>query len=107
MKRLLTLVRQDLLLCWRNGLIFFTGLLLLIMVALLWLLPESLGTETAEYVYDASEEQALAGYLRARLAWRKGCWWRARPSWTRRWRKVVRVLAWSMKAIWNSPIFAC
>ena len=64
MKRLLTLVRQDLLLCWRNGLIFFTGLLLLVMVALLWLLPESLGTETAEYVYDASEEQALAGYLR-------------------------------------------
>lgn len=64
MKRLYTLMRQDLILAWRNGLVFFTGILLVIMVAMVWLLPESLGTETAEYVYDGSEGKQLETFLR-------------------------------------------
>lgn len=64
MKRLYTLMRQDLILTWRNGLVFFTGILLVIMVAMVWLLPESLGTETAEYVYDGSEGKQLEAFLR-------------------------------------------
>ena len=64
MKRLLMLMRQDLILTWRNGLVFFTGILLVIMVAMVWLLPESLGAETAEYVYDGSESKQLEQFLR-------------------------------------------
>lgn len=64
MTRYLTLIRQDLILTWRNGLVFFTGILLVIMVAMVWLLPESLGAETAEYVYDGSEGKELEAFLR-------------------------------------------
>lgn len=64
MKRILTLIRQDLLLSWRNGLVFFTGILLLIMVALIWLLPESLNAEATEVIYDGSPDKQLESFLR-------------------------------------------
>ena len=65
MKRLLSLLQQDMLLFWRHGLAFFTGLLLLIMIALVILLPESLATETPQYFYDATDDNRFEQFLRA------------------------------------------
>ncbi|HSM56683.1 MAG TPA: ABC transporter permease [Candidatus Sulfomarinibacteraceae bacterium] len=64
MKRPLTLIRQDLVLTWRNGLVFFTGVLLLIMLSLIWLLPESMSTEATEVIYDGSGDGHFEAYLR-------------------------------------------
>ncbi|MFW5941001.1 MAG: ABC transporter permease [Chloroflexota bacterium] len=64
MKRLLTLIRQDVVLTWRNGLVFFTGILLLIMLGLIWFLPESLSTEATEVIYDASGNGHFESYMR-------------------------------------------
>ena len=65
MTRLLSLIQQDLLLLWRSGLALFTGFLLLIMVAMITFLPDTLAAETDEYFYDASDDKMLEHYLRA------------------------------------------
>lgn len=64
MTRLLTLMHQDLVLAIRNYMALLTGVILLIMAAMIWLLPERLDTGADEYVYDASESGQLERYLR-------------------------------------------
>lgn len=64
MRRLTTLIRQDLILSWRNGLVLLTGVLLVIMSALIWFLPESLAVEAEEFIYDSSADKHFEAYLR-------------------------------------------
>lgn len=64
MKRLLNLMRQDLVLAARNYTVFFTGVTLALMVALAYALPESLSVETDEVIYDASEDAHFARFMR-------------------------------------------
>lgn len=64
MNRFITLCKQDLLLSYRNGVVLVNVIILAIMCALIWLLPPSFEVETAEYFYDASEDNAVAEYLR-------------------------------------------
>ncbi|MDJ0755019.1 MAG: ABC transporter permease [Ardenticatenaceae bacterium] len=64
MNRIATLIKQDLLLSWRNGLVISTAVLLVIMGACIYLLPESFDVETAEFVYDASSDKAYETFLR-------------------------------------------
>ena len=65
MKGLLTLIRQDLLLAWRNGLVLSTAVLLGIMGALVLFLPAEVEAATTQVVFDASEDRAYEHYLRA------------------------------------------
>lgn len=65
MKRLLNLMQQDLLLSLRHHTVIFTGVTLVLMVALAWWMPESVGTEVDEVVYDASEDGQFGSFLRA------------------------------------------
>jgi hypothetical protein len=63
-KRFTTLFLQDLVIAYRNGFIWVTLLLLLIMSALVLLLPEQMELQTAELFHDSSADQLMAGYLR-------------------------------------------
>ena len=62
--RILTLMRQDMLLSHRNHLVSLTAIILLLMVGLIWLLPESLDSGVDEVIYDASQGAQLERYLR-------------------------------------------
>ncbi len=64
MRRLLTLIHQDLVLANRNYMALLTGVILLIMAAMIWFLPDRLDTGADEFIYDASESGQLERYLR-------------------------------------------
>jgi hypothetical protein len=62
MKRLTSLFIQDLLLAYRSGHVFITGLLLALMLALVLFLPRQLKVHN-ELILDASPQGVLSGYL--------------------------------------------
>jgi hypothetical protein len=63
-KRFTTLFLQDLIVAYRNGFIWVTLLLLVIMSLLVLLLPEKVESQTAELFYDGSVDQVMTSYLR-------------------------------------------
>jgi ABC-2 type transport system permease protein/fluoroquinolone transport system permease protein len=62
MKRFFSMFMQDLILAYRNGLILVTGILLIVMVALVLFLPKQLKVHN-EMILDLSQGSILATYL--------------------------------------------
>lgn len=62
MRQFLSLFVQDLLLSYRSGHVLITGILLVLMLLLVFFLPERIQTHT-ELVYDASPEQVMNTYF--------------------------------------------
>ena len=62
MKRFFSMFIQDLILAYRNGLIFVTGILLVVMIALVLFLPKQIKVHN-EMILDLSQGQILATYL--------------------------------------------
>jgi hypothetical protein len=62
MKRFLSMLMQDLVLAYRSGHVLITGLLLVLMMALLIFMPRQINTHT-ELILDATSEGELAGLL--------------------------------------------